>query len=169
MSAGSRCWQERAERLSEGLWSFSSRYEEIKSVKCHGLIKAGADFCRPVSCATLIKKTTWKCRLSAQLWVCAEELWVKADKSFLKWFNWDPRALSVALCDRLCLFRWIHFKVKHKKHCGASRDARVHVGNLKSVTPKCASLSGQEKMSCWFPLKWLIPIYLEEWLNWLEG
>lgn len=102
MCAGSRCWQERAERLSEGLWSFASRYEEIKRVKCHGLIKAGADFCGPVSCATLIKKSRWKCRLSAQLWVCPEELWVKADKSFLKWFNWDTRARRL-LCVTSCV------------------------------------------------------------------
>lgn len=65
MSAGSRCWQQTAARLSEGLWACSSLYEEIKSVKCHGLIKAGGDFCHPVSCAVLIQKTRWKCRLSA--------------------------------------------------------------------------------------------------------
>lgn len=35
------CRQQTAEWLSEGLWACSPPYEEIKSVKCQGSIKAG--------------------------------------------------------------------------------------------------------------------------------
>ena len=70
MSVGSRCWQGRAELQSEDFGLFLSEqltFVRIKSVKCHGLIKGGTDFWHPISCATLIKKSRWICRLSSLL------------------------------------------------------------------------------------------------------
>ena len=98
MSAGSRCWQQRAERLSEGLWACSSLYEEIKSVKCHGLMKAGGDFCHPVLCAVLIKKTRWKCRLSAHLFGFVQQ-W-REKSSLYSWLNWNVRVCRLRHVNR---------------------------------------------------------------------
>lgn len=65
---------QRTERLSEGLWACSSLYEQIKSVKCHGLIKAGGGFWYPVFLYRGDKENQMKMMsVSSSLWVRAEQ------------------------------------------------------------------------------------------------